>query len=173
MVPIQARARFLACFESEIVFNWPPWHSKTNTISTQSRAKSFIFVFFRVRVRTERRLNCRFSLWDYFINLGYLVVSVHRGVWFGGLKSVNFCTNLYIGPLNLFSLDLKKFYAAGLYSNMIQICINKTKICIINVCVYNAKVQIFLTFFSNEKCFFRQCLKQSKKSHSNCILVSV
>ena len=46
---------------------------------------------------------------------------------------------------------------------MIQICINKTKICIINVCVYNAKVQRFLTFFSNEKCFFRQCLKQSKK----------
>ena len=46
---------------------------------------------------------------------------------------------------------------------MIEICINKTKICIINVCVYNAKVQRFLTFFSNEKCFFRQCLKQSKK----------
>ena len=31
------------------------------------------------------------------------------------------------------------------------------------ICVFFEKVQRFLTFFSNEKQFFRQCLKQSRK----------
>ena len=81
---------------------------------------------------------------------------------FGGLKSVNFCTNLYTGMFVLLGFE-KVLRGRFLLKYDWNMSINKTKVCIFNTCVYNAKVQRFLTFFSDEKCFFRQCLKQSKK----------